>query len=407
MRTAVVLPAPFGPRTPSTVPAGTSRSMPSRARTFPKDFASPRTRMAAEFSLCVVMRGTVRVFQVRFCPQSVGTLRPMGQGSTSSRLLALLALLQTRRDWRGPELAARLAVSERTVRRDVERLRDLGYPVDSLTGPAGGYRLQAGTAMPPLLLDDEEAVAIAVGLRTAAGAGVAGIEETAVRAMVKLEQVLPAHLRSRIQAVGTATSTLPPSGPTVDPEVLTAVAAACRDHQPLRFDYRDRRGTDARRDVEPHAVGHVGHRWYLLAWDRRRDDWRTFRLDRMARPWAGGTAFAPRPIPGGDAAGYIAASRSATPRHEAEVILHISAGDLTARREVWGDVEPIDERRCRMRTWDHDLDWLALRIAMLGVDFEVQSPPELVAHIAALGERFRRAGRADPDTPLDVTPGRA
>src|SRR5689334_15025634 len=154
---------------------------------------------------------------------------------TSARLLQLLSLLQARREWGGAELASRLAVSERTVRRDVERLRELGYPVDSLTGPAGGYRLQAGTAMPPLLLDDEEAIAIAVGLRTAARASVTGIEETAVRALVKLEQILPAHLRRRVAAVGSATLTPPVTGPTVDPQALTVIATACRDSERLRF----------------------------------------------------------------------------------------------------------------------------------------------------------------------------
>src|SRR5947207_10349526 len=157
---------------------------------------------------------------------------------TSSRLLDLLSLLQARRDWPGAELAERLEVSGRTVRRDMERLRGLGYPVESLTGPAGGYRLRAGTAMPPLLLDDDEAIAIAVGLRTAARSSVTGIEETSVRALVKLEQVLPAHLRRRVSALGSATITLPaPGGPTVDPQTLTTIAAACRDTERLRFAY--------------------------------------------------------------------------------------------------------------------------------------------------------------------------
>src|SRR4051794_24797122 len=164
--------------------------------------------------------------------------------TTSSRLLTLLSLLQARRDWPGTELADRLEVSGRTIRRDIERLRDLGYPVESMTGPAGGYQLRAGTAMPPLLLDDDEAIAIAVGLRTAAGASVSGIEETAVRALVKLEQVLPAHLRRRVGALGSATLTLPVTGPTVDPQALTVIAAACRDSERLRFRYRRRDGTE-------------------------------------------------------------------------------------------------------------------------------------------------------------------
>src|SRR6476660_3581626 len=175
-------------------------------------------------------------------------------GQTSSRLLELLSMLQARRDWPGNELADRLEVSGRTIRRDVERLRRLGYPVESLTGPAGGYRLQAGTAMPPLLLDDDEAIAIAVGLRTAARASVTGIEETAVRALVKLEQVLPAHLRRRVRALGSATISPPAGGATVDPQHLTVIAAACRDSERLRFVYRSRDGIDSRREVEPHSL---------------------------------------------------------------------------------------------------------------------------------------------------------
>src|SRR5215211_891343 len=162
---------------------------------------------------------------------------------TSSRLLELLSLLQGRRDWPGSELADRLEVSGRTIRRDIDRLRQLGYPVESLTGPAGGYRFRAGSAMPPLLLDDDESIAIAVGLRTAAGASVAGIEETAVRALVKLEQVLPAHLRRRVSALQSVTATMSPPGPKVDPEALTVIASACRDRERLRFEYRSRDGS--------------------------------------------------------------------------------------------------------------------------------------------------------------------
>ena len=207
--------------------------------------------------------------------------------TTSSRLLTLLSLLQGRRDWPGAELADRLEVSGRTVRRDVDRLRELGYPVESLTGPAGGYRLAAGTALPPLLLDDDEAIAIAVGLRTAARTSVTGIEETSVRALVKLEQVLPSHLRRRVQALQSATMTLERGGgPTADPQVLTQIAAACRDRERLRFGYEGRDGARTRREVEPHSLVNVGRRWYLVAWDCGRRDWRTFRIDRLTRPHA-------------------------------------------------------------------------------------------------------------------------
>ena len=261
--------------------------------------------------------------------------------TTSSRLLELLSLLQARRDWSGPELADRLEVSRRTIRRDVERLRDLGYPVESLTGPAGGYRLRAGTAMPPLLLDDDEAIAIAVGLGTAARASVTGIEETAVRALVKLEQVLPAHLRRRVGALSSATIAPAVGGPTVDPQHLTVIAAACRDTECLRFAYRSRDGTDSRREVEPHSLVNLGRRWYLVAWDRRREDWRTFRVDRLARPASSGVRFTPRTLPAADAAAYVEESITAAPtRYEARVTLHAAADEIAGRVPAyWGTIE--------------------------------------------------------------------
>ncbi len=202
---------------------------------------------------------------------------------TSGRLLQLLSLLQARRYWPGDELASRLEISGRTVRRDVERLRELGYPVQATTGPDGGYRLEAGTAMPPLLLDDDEAVAIAVGLRTSAGASVAGIEETSVRALVKLEQVLPPRLRRRVNALQSATATYSrPAGDTaVESELLIVIAGACRDKQRLRFAYQARDGERTRRLFEPDSLVNLGRRWYLVGWDCEREDWRTFRLDRV------------------------------------------------------------------------------------------------------------------------------
>ena len=313
---------------------------------------------------------------------------------TSGRLLVLLSLLQARRDWPGTELADRLAVSGRTLRRDVERLRGLGYPVESVTGPAGGYRLRAGTAMPPLLLDDEEAIAIAVGLRTAARASVTGIEETAVRALVKLEQVLPAHLRRRVVALGSATITPPAAGPTVDPQHLTVIAAACRDSECLRFAYRSRDGTESRREVEPHALVNLGRRWYLIAWDQRRDDWRTFRVDRLERPASSGIGFNPRELPAKDAAAYVEQKITAANRYEARVTLHAAADEIAGRVPAyWGTIEPIDEHTCDYRAGDDDLGWLAVRIARLGVDFEVHEPPELVEHLRALAERLERGAR--------------
>src|SRR3954452_24735421 len=311
---------------------------------------------------------------------------------TSSRLLELLSLLQGRRDWPGTELAERLEVSGRTIRRDVERLRALGYPVDSLTGPAGGYRLRAGGQMPPLLLDDDEAIAIAVGLGTAARASVTGIEETAVRALVKLEQVLPAHLRRRVAALGSATIAPPVAGPTVDPQHLTTIAAACRDSERLHFGYRSRDGTATRRDVEPHSLVNLGRRWYLVAWDGDRAGWRTFRVDRVSRP-ATGSRFTPRRLPGGDAAQYVRSSLAgAFSRYEARVTVHAPADEVATRLPwVAGALEPIDAERCEYRTADENLEWLALKVAMLGVDVDVHEPPELIAHLSVLAERLRRA----------------
>jgi predicted DNA-binding transcriptional regulator YafY len=316
---------------------------------------------------------------------------------TSARLLSLLSLLQARRDWPGHELADRLEVSGRTVRRDVDRLRELGYPVESLTGPAGGYRLAAGTALPPLLLDDDEAIAIAVGLRTAARASVTGIEETSVRALVKLEQVLPAHLRRRVQALQAATTTLTyGDGPTTDPQLLTQLAAACRDHERLRFGYEAREGERTRREVEPQALVNAGRRWYLVAWDCGRRDWRTFRVDRVSRPHASGRFQAGRELPGKDPAAYVARSLSARPnRYEARITLHASAEAMRkAMPRYLGAVEPLGEDRCEYRTGDDRLDWLAARLAMLPVDFEVHEPPELVEHLQGLAARLGRATAA-------------
>ena len=315
---------------------------------------------------------------------------------TSSRLLKLLSLLQTRRDWPGEELARRLEVSGRTIRRDVERLRGLGYPVDALTGPAGGYRLHAGTAMPPLLLDDDEAVAIAVGLRSAAGASVSGIEETSVRALVKLEQVLPPHLRRRVHALGAATATLAATGPRVDPEALTVIASACRDLERIRFEYSTREGARSRRRVEPHSLVNLGSRWYLVAWCCDREDWRTFRMDRIERPVPAGARFARRELPDGDAAAFVAANLyGAVQRYQARVTLHAPADEVLGRTpRLYGDVEPIDERSCEYRTSDESLDWLVMRIGMLGVDFEVHEPPELAERFRALAGRYARAAPA-------------
>jgi predicted DNA-binding transcriptional regulator YafY len=224
---------------------------------------------------------------------------------------------------------------------------------------------------------------------------VTGIEETAVRALVKLEQVLPAPLRRRVRALGSATFTLPVPGPTVDPQHLSVIAAACRDSECLRFGYRARDGTDSRREVEPHSLVNRGRRWYLVAWDRRRRDWRTFRIDRLAKPASTGVRFKPGTLPAKDAAAYVEQSiTSARSRFEARVTLHAPAAEITSRVPAyWGAIAPIDLHTCEYRTSDDDLRWLAMRILMLGVDFEVHEPSELVAHLEALALRVRRAVR--------------
>lgn len=321
-----------------------------------------------------------------------GTLRAMY--GTSERLLKLLSLLQARRDWPGAELAARLEVDVRTIRRDVERLRSLGYPVHATPGVAGGYRLGAGAALPPLLLDDDEAVAVAVGLRTAASGTVSGIEETSVRALAKLEQVLPARLRPRVGALQAATVSLPGAGPTVDAAVLTVIAAACRDHERLRFGYGDRSGAVTQRSVEPLRLVHTGRRWYLVAFDLDRADWRTFRVDRVARVPSPGFRFPPREPPAPDLAEYVSRQIS-TEVYPHRLVVRVAAPAAALTRRIpptTAVVEEIDERSCRLRTGAANLDAVPYHLAQLGYDFVVEeAPPGLVDRLREVAERFARA----------------
>jgi predicted DNA-binding transcriptional regulator YafY len=313
---------------------------------------------------------------------------------TAGRLLALLSLLQGRREWPGGVLAERLEVSLRTIRRDVERLRSLGYPIDSTSGPTGGYSLTAGTAMPPLLLDDEEAIAVSIALRTAARSAVTGIEETALRALVKLEQVLPAPLRGRVTALGAATEVVPRSvGPTVDAATLTALGGACRDEELVRFGYSGRDGQRSRRAVEPHALLAHGRRWYLLAFDPSRTGWRTFRVDRIEEPARAGRRFARRSIPGGDAAAYLTRTLAQVVyRHEARVRYHASPDELRRRLPgAWGELRE-DGSGCVYETSDDDLNWLAFRIVAPNVDFELLDAPQgLTDRLAAMADRLSAA----------------
>jgi predicted DNA-binding transcriptional regulator YafY len=311
----------------------------------------------------------------------------------SARLLKLLSLLQVPRQWPGSELAARLEVDPRTVRRDVERLRALGYPVKAALGGEGGYRLEAGNALPPLLLDDEEAVAIAVGLRIAAGHAIQGIEEASVRALAKLERVLPSRLRQRVRALGAATVALPSgAGPTVDSEALTAVAAAIAGHERLRFAYQAGDGGLTERLVEPHRLVAAGRRWYLIAFDVDRDDWRTFRLDRLRDVRATGVRRPPRDLPAPDAAAFLTERLySMVPTYEAAVTLHAPLAEVARRLGHAGELEALDERTCRFRGHADTLEWLAFRLTALGCEFEVHEPPELASHLRAIGGRATRA----------------
>ena len=315
---------------------------------------------------------------------------------TSARLLRLLSLLQSRRDWRGAELASRLGVGLRTVRRDIDRLRDLGYPVDATPGAAGGYRLGVGAALPPLLLDDEEAVAVAISLHMAATGSVAGLEETSLRALTKLQQMLPSRLRHKITAFHATTVPLtgPGSSPdTVDPELLTAIAAACRDQRRLRLNYAGRDGVTAR-SVEPHRLVHTPRRWYLLAWDTDRGDWRTFRLDRIQGPVSlPGARFTPRKPPADDVAAYVSQSISSAPyRYQARILLHAPV-EVVAQRSspAAGRLEAVDQHTCILHTGSNSLDELALFIALKGFDFQVLEPPELIPVLRALSGRLGQA----------------
>ncbi|MFD8567649.1 helix-turn-helix transcriptional regulator [Streptomyces sp. NPDC059639] len=315
---------------------------------------------------------------------------------TPARLLTLLSLLQTPREWPGGELADRLRVSRRTVRRDIDRLRDLGYPVQATLGADGGYRLVAGKALPPLVLDDEEAVAIAVGLRAGAGHAVEGVEEASVRALAKLEQVLPGRLRHRVATLQAATIPLTSGdGATIEPGTLTVIASATAGTERLRFHYRAADGSETRRLVEPCRLVSTGRRWYLVAYDIDRDAWRTFRVDRLTEPFATGARFAPREVPGGDAAEFVRRSMSSRGAGSYELDVEFAAPvEVVAERvpPAAGTLEPLpDGSGCRLRGASSDaVEWVAVRLAMTGFDFRVRGPEELISAVRELGARMVR-----------------
>ncbi|MGW1276312.1 helix-turn-helix transcriptional regulator [Streptomyces tsukubensis] len=318
---------------------------------------------------------------------------------TPVRLLNLLSLLQTPREWPGSELADRLAVSTRTIRRDIDRLRDLGYPVEATKGAVGGYRLVAGAAMPPLLLDDEEAVAIAVGLRAGAGHAIEGVEEASVRALAKLEQVLPNRLRHRVSTLQNATIPLVRGdGATIDPRTLTVIAGAVSGREKLRFGYRAGDGAETKRLVEPYRLVSTGWRWYLVAYDLGREDWRTFRVDRVSEPFATGARFEVRELPMGSGAELLKATMSKRSRKEYDVEVEFEApAEFVAARlpAHLGAPVPTGDTSCRLRHRSTDsVEWLAVRLALVDCEFTVRAPVELVEYARDLGARLTRSTAA-------------
>ncbi|SEC13872.1 YafY family protein [Streptomyces sp. PAN_FS17] len=334
---------------------------------------------------------------------------------TSARLLRLLSLLQAHRDWSGAELAGRLGVTPRTVRRDVDRLRELGYPVNASPGTGGGYQLGAGAELPPLLLDDDEAVAVAVGLRTAAGQGIEGIGETSVRALAKLEQVLPNRLRRRVGALNAFTVPMlrGPQPSAVDPAVLTELANLCRDSERLRFEYRDHEGASTRRSIEPHRLVCSERRWYLVAWDLDREDWRTFRVDRVTPKPPHGPRFAPRTPPAEDLAAYVSRGVSTRAYASQAVIRLLVPLEEAAERvsPTAGQLEAEGPGSCLLRTGAGSLDVMVIHVMLMGFEFEVLEPVELVETIRTAQGRLARslARAAEPPARAadgaDRTPG--
>ena len=323
--------------------------------------------------------------------------------NTSSRTLRLLSLLQNHRFWPGAELAGRLGVSPRTLRRDVDRLRELGYPVTAHPGVDGGYQLASGAALPPLVVDDEEAVALAVGLRLATQGSVAaqadaapgGIAEAAARALAKVTQVMPSRLRRRAEAVAAMTESATwasTSQAPINPDVLAGAALACRDAERLRFSYIAASGDRTERHVEPHRLVALDRRWYLVAYDVTRNDWRSFRLDRVADvPQPTGARFRPRTLPAKDAAEFVRRNITAPGARQVTVIIEASAAVIRERIGKWAEIAEEGPGRCRVTMTPENLDWPAIAVGVVGADFQVIDPPELTEHIRDWAARFTRA----------------
>ncbi|MGP0222861.1 MULTISPECIES: helix-turn-helix transcriptional regulator [unclassified Paenarthrobacter] len=323
---------------------------------------------------------------------------------TSARLLQLLSLLQVRREWTGPALAERMGVTERTVRRDIDKLRNLGYPIHASPGIAGGYQLGAGAQLPPLLLDDNEALAVALGLNAVAAGPVAGIGEASVRALAKLEQVLPARLRPKFAMLKTAVTTLPSNAASVDPQHLTALSSAISDHRQVSFDYIKSDASAARRLVEPYRLVDTGRRWYLVAWDLDRDDWRTFRADRIGSLPAERRKYVPRPLPADDLAAYVQQSITRSPyRYDVVVRLHAPMAEVAAVvNSTIAALSPDGGSATILRAgWDN-LAAPAAHLASLEMDFDILEPPEFKAFALQLSRKLTAAA-GPASAPADDT----
>jgi len=311
---------------------------------------------------------------------------------TSARLLRLLSLFQGRKLWPGAELATRLDVTSRTLRRDVDKLRTLGYPIHSACGAEGGYRFGAGANMPPLLFDDEEAIAVALGLGCATAGAMDGMQEAAVGALAKIEQMLPPRLARRVSALQSMIVTPTGTRPSVAATTLTTIAAACRDNLCLEFRYLDAAGNASARRVDPLRLVHTARRWYLVAWDQARQDWRTFRADRIqSRPMTG-ESFTARTPPARDLVAYVTRGITFAPPLRARVKLLCPASAVARRTPCSrGTIEPIDDSTCRFEIGESSWEYAAMHVLFLGVDFEVIGPPEFAAELRRIAKRLRRA----------------
>jgi predicted DNA-binding transcriptional regulator YafY len=314
--------------------------------------------------------------------------------NTSSRMLRLLSLLQTQRFWGGNDLAERLGVSLRTVRRDVDRLRELGYPVQAQRGVEGGYQLTAGASLPPLVLDDDEAVALAVGLLNASQSSIAGMADAAVQALAKVVSVMPKRLRRRVDAVQAMTEPIAAygRGPAIDPDLLTTLAQACRDGERVEFGYVAADSAQSSRRAEPHRLVSVGRRWYLVAYDLDRHDWRSFRLDRMNAGRTTGSRFAARTLPATDAAELVRAGlNQASSSYEVKAIVAAPSETVGERIGRWSQVEAVDERSSRVTIHCDGFEWAAIALAATQADFRIEAPAEFADYVADWGARFQRA----------------